>query len=637
MTGDGLPAFLSGRLDLLLFGGKGGVGKTTCATAAAVHVARQGTRPVRLLSTDPAHSVRDSLQADETGSLPAALSVEEFDAEAALERFREAHRETLRAIVSHGTLFDEEDVQRLLELAMPGMDEVMAFLRLADHLEESPGESSSAGELLIVDTAPTGHTLRLLETPGQFARWVGFLDTLLEKHRAMREVFAGRREPDELDRFVDRLHARTDRVRSLLRDPARCRFVVVTQAEPLILTETRQLLRTLRERSLPVADGVVNRWGRRTASASTLRDALASPAVDWWTLPDADREVQGLDRLSGLWTSARPLSLGEEERGDEPPRRVEEPPQVDAPIERPSPRLLLVAGKGGVGKTTLACATALHRARERAASGETVLLLSTDPAHSLATALQADLGNEPVEVARGLEAVEIDAAARFEQLRDDYAAEVRQFFREAGGANVDLPFDRPVAEGLMDLAPPGVDEVMGWTVAMEFLEDNRYDACVLDTAPTGHFVRLLEMPGVFRTWIQTFFRILRKYRRVLRLPDLTDRLVRLSKQVKAFQSLTASGDGAILGVTIPTAMAAAEMTDLRAAAHEHDVRLSALIVNRTAPPSAPAQRRDDEAAVLQTYRTTFPNTPLATVTDARPPLGVDALQALGDRVFGDGG
>lgn len=618
------PSFLNADLDWILFGGKGGVGKTTCAAATALHRARHGTAPVHLLSTDPAHSIRDSLgERDRSAAddLPASLHVQEFDAERALAAFRDEHRTTLHEIVAHGTLFDDEDIGRLLDLGLPGMDEVMAFLHLADLLDD-PGAGT-----VVVDTAPTGHTLRLLDAPAVFESWLAVLDAMLDKHRTLRATFGGAEGPDALDRFLDDMQGRADRVLSTLRDAARCSFVIVTRPEPLALAETDRLWADLQERSVPVSTVVANQypWADDAPDASAPAAAdLRLAAERWgevslWALPTYDEEVRHPARLERLWADAAPLdrSVPPEPRDDEPL----EPPAVLRSVPSPDERLLLFAGKGGVGKTTLACATALHLA----SSSISVLLLSTDPAHSLATALDTALGDTPTAVVPGLKAMEVDAAARFEALRDAYVEEVRQFFREHTGAGVDLPYDRPVMEGLLDLAPPGVDEVMGWTAALDAL-DGEFDVCVLDAAPTGHFVRLLEMPRLFEEWLQAFFRILRKYCEVVRLPRLADRLVGLSKQTKALRRmLEVDRTGAVYGVTLPTQMAQAETKDLCAAAARLGVSVPVLVVNRVARGAA------DE--VLADYARWGADRTLGAVAEGAPPQGVAALNALGDALY----
>ena len=153
-----MPSFLEDSgLRLLFFGGKGGVGKTTCAAAAALHYASRSPQGSYLLvSTDPAHSLADSLGDFQP---PHNLKVLEFNAQNSLDTFKARHRSKFAEIAARGTFLDEEDIRRLLDLSLPGLDELMALLSIAGWAE------SQAYDLIVVDTAPTGHTLRLLTTP----------------------------------------------------------------------------------------------------------------------------------------------------------------------------------------------------------------------------------------------------------------------------------------------------------------------------------------------------------------------------------------------------------------------------------------------------------------------------------------
>src|SRR5208337_165493 len=126
--------------------------------------------------------------------------------------------------------------------------------------------------------------------------------------------------------------------------------------------------------------------------------------------------------------------------------------RVEAGIEWPPPQatLLLFAGKGGVGKTTLACATALHLAQDRA--GKKVLLFSTGPAHSLSSCLGTPIGPRPKLVFTGVEAMEIDSESEFRALKKQYAGDMQKFL-ESISSNFDLTFDRAVLERILDLPP----------------------------------------------------------------------------------------------------------------------------------------------------------------------------------------
>jgi anion-transporting ArsA/GET3 family ATPase len=169
MGAKGVLTFLEDPpLRLLLFGGKGGVGKTTGATAAALRYARRSPPGSFLLvSTDPAHSLTDSL-----GDFhpPPNLKVLGFNAQESLETFKARHRGKFAEIAARGTFLDEEGIRRILDLSLPGMDELMALLLIARWAKRR------AYDLIVVDTAPPGHTLRLLTTPELIRNWLLFLN-----------------------------------------------------------------------------------------------------------------------------------------------------------------------------------------------------------------------------------------------------------------------------------------------------------------------------------------------------------------------------------------------------------------------------------------------------------------------------
>ena len=188
-------------LKLLMFGGKGGVGKTTCSASTAVYLARKYPgRKVLVMSTDPAHSLADSLDCP-LGSV--ARPVEgmgnlwglEVDAQELMDDYKEKHHRAMRKIAQRGTLLGDRDINRILELILPGLDEMMAVILIADILRER------VFDLIIMDTAPTGHTLRLLALPAKMRRWGEVLDLMQKKHRYISKVFTGWYRRDEADVF----------------------------------------------------------------------------------------------------------------------------------------------------------------------------------------------------------------------------------------------------------------------------------------------------------------------------------------------------------------------------------------------------------------------------------------------------
>jgi arsenite/tail-anchored protein-transporting ATPase len=268
------------------FGGKGGVGKTTAASATALFLLNKlkqtpklkhspststksnpgtaGVSPapsILLFSTDPAHSLSDSLGVKVGNRLVkvaehkgAKLIAYEMDAALALERFREAHGKVLAEIAERGTLLDEEDINELLNLSLPGLDEVMSLFELSELDREG------AYAHIVIDTAPSGHTSRLLRLPEVFTRMVHALDRMGEKHRYMVQHFARRRVvADEVDLFLQDLTARIQSVRNLLYDPEQTNFTLVTIPEAMSVRETERYLTLLREQHVPVTDLIVNR------------------------------------------------------------------------------------------------------------------------------------------------------------------------------------------------------------------------------------------------------------------------------------------------------------------------------------------------------------------------------------------
>jgi arsenite-transporting ATPase len=152
------------------------------------------------------------------------------------------------------------------------------------------------------------------------------------------------------------------------------------------------------------------------------------------------------------------------------------------------PRTILYTGKGGVGKTSVAAATA----RRIAATGQRTLVLSTDPAHSLADALQTEIGGEPTKVAKKLHAQQVLAQ---DQLEHHWSA-VSEWL---GGLLMERGVDRIAAEELT--VPPGGDELFSLLVLKAHVESGRWDAIVVDCAPTGETLRLLSFPDAARWWL----------------------------------------------------------------------------------------------------------------------------------------
>jgi len=632
------PAFLADTgLNLLLFGGKGGVGKTSCAAATALKLAEAAPQSAFLLiSTDPAPSLADSLAG---WTPPPNLQVVELNAQACLAAFKRQHGPKLHAIASRGTFLDHGDINSFLELSLPGLDEVMASLEIAARA------AAQRWQTIVVDTAPAGHTLRMLAMPALLRNWLGALDALLAKHRYMRRLYSGAANHDDIDAFLEKLAGSVKEMEALLRDSRRSRFVPVMLAEEMSLSETRSLLAELKRAQVPVEDIVVNRLlpegdcprcaEGRVQQSRILSELLSSRDLSpyaWWGVPLYPKEVCGVESLKGFWKGLTRLTR--------PPVCPETTVPangswVETAVRPPGGEsLLLFAGKGGVGKTTLACATSLRLAHDSPA--REVLLFSTDPAHSLAGCLGVPVGPVPRRICPGLTALEIDAQAEFRALKQLYGRELRSFLRSLL-PEMDLAFDRESMERIVDLSPPGLDEVMALIRAMDLFGQDRYSILVLDCAPTGHLIRLLETPELVDRWLRAFFSLFLKYNQIFRLPKVSQRLVEMSKAIKHLRALlTDPARCALYGVAILTNMAFEETKDLLAACQRMRVNVPLLFLNLATPPCDCPLRcalRRQESVIKQKFRRALPNTAQVVVERHGEPRGLAPLGQLGQALY----
>jgi arsenite-transporting ATPase len=262
------------------------VGKTTCSAAVALALAeRRPESRVLLISTDPAHSVADALEVplgDDERAVPGAppgLRARELDAGRAFAAWRDRNRDRVGETAEAFTQ-DGGGVQDLLDLTPPGIDELIAVSSLLDAVFGTEG-AEPAYDLVVVDTAPTGHALRLLEMPELALSWDHYLLSLLLKYREAVGLGDLAAELVELSRSLKRLEA-------LLRDPARSRFVAVTRAAELPRRETVRLLRSLGHLEIAVPAVVLNalppagcaRCGGSAEAAGALRKDLQGLGLD---------------------------------------------------------------------------------------------------------------------------------------------------------------------------------------------------------------------------------------------------------------------------------------------------------------------------------------------------------------------
>ena len=266
-----------------------------------------------VVSTDPAPSLGDAF-ARPLGPEPRKLQVRrgalyavEIDAPSALARWLESRRAVLERIAIRGTWLDKEDVSTLLRLSLPGIDELAALLEIARLA------AAGAYDLIVVDTAPTGHTLRMLATPETLLGMAGVFDRMQAKHRVVVEALRGRWRPDAEDALVTEIDHEARRLAALLRDPERVRFSWVTLPEPMAIDETADAAAALAAAGITLSDIIVNRmtplperpcsWcgSRRVVEAASLKAARSRlPEVPLIPIAARDAEPRGMRALAGL-------------------------------------------------------------------------------------------------------------------------------------------------------------------------------------------------------------------------------------------------------------------------------------------------------------------------------------------------
>jgi arsenite-transporting ATPase len=325
------PGVSTGTAEYVLYGGKGGVGKTTMAAATGLASANEGTATL-VVSTDPAHSLSDTLGVD-VPSRPTKLREDsplwavEIDPDDALSQAGMFGQDGgfaggLDQLLG-GTAGESGDDAAM----MPGADEAAAMQLLLQYMDDDRFDR------VVVDTAPTGHTLRLLELPEVLDSMVGRFMQLRERFGGMMDglkgMFGGEgQDPEEGMGDLDAVKERVERLRSVLRDPTRTDFRVVLIPEEMSVLESERLVERLDEFGVPVGTVVVNRVMEPLADVADVpTEAFVSPNHEdcefcsrrWEVQQRALADAQELFR--GPEVKRVPL-LAEEVRGEQPLRVV---------------------------------------------------------------------------------------------------------------------------------------------------------------------------------------------------------------------------------------------------------------------------------------------------------------------------
>jgi arsenite-transporting ATPase len=265
--------------------------------------------------------------------------------------------------------------------------------------------------------------------------------------------------------------------------------------------------------------------------------------------------------------------------------RASEWPKLSAPLS-------LTIGKGGVGKTTISAALAYHARKAQRAQ---VVICSTDPAPSLDDVFQAPIGDTPRPVMgdRRLKAMEIDSVAGFRAWSDELKGKLNSAFgSDKGGLHVDLSFDRDIIHALLDIVPPGVDEILAIFRILDLLETAPEGArVVIDMAPTGHSLELLRMPDRMLLWSRLLLKSLAPHRTLPLAQDLAVEIAAVSQRVRELALILKSRARSQVWVAMLAEPLPDRETQRLLAALEHmGAPLGGLFVNRVIFDSTSCRR-----------------------------------------------
>ncbi|HEV7521716.1 MAG TPA: ArsA family ATPase [Candidatus Angelobacter sp.] len=573
--------------------GKGGVGKTTMSCALALHLAARHPRQSTLLmSTDPAHSLADMLEVKDRGGLhrltaaKGKLSVWQIDSEREFKKFLEGNREGILNIVENGTFFNREEIAPLLDTTLPGMSEVAGLLALRDMLE------SGEHDHIIVDTAPFGHTLRLFELPGHFQRFLNFLEVASSRDDLLARRFGGRTS-SPTHGFLKKWQETVRQVKEAF-SSEQAEVLLVTSPESFSLNEAVRCVDALKESAPEMRLGAIalNRVVRSAENCKRCRARVlqGKKAVLFLKqkFPRVPRLI-GIDPGNPLLGAKQLQRFGDTVFAGGRPNLAAPPPKlsrqklkfVRTKWPTAKTRLSFTLGKGGVGKTTVTAALAFH---SRSLNKDVhVTVCSTDPAPSLDDIFQKPIGDKMVSVLgdSGLRAMEMDAVFEFRR----WAARIKKQLSagtsmESGGLHVDLTFEKEVFAALMDVVPPGVDEVFAIFRILDLLEAKQ-DSVFIDMAPTGHALELLRMPDRILLWSRLLLKSLAAHRTLALAQDVAVELAGLGQRVrKLLELMRDPKQSRAWAVMLPEPVPDRQTQRLLAAIKDLGVQVDSLFVNR---------------------------------------------------------
>jgi arsenite-transporting ATPase len=481
----------SGDTEFVFFSGKGGVGKSTVSCATATWLADNDYNTL-LVTTDPAPNLSDIFgqqighEVTEIQDID-NLSAIEIDPDVAAEEYRQETIEPMRE------LLDDEQISAVEEqLNSPCVDEIAAFDNFVDFMD------SPEYDVVVFDTAPTGHTIRLMELPSD---WNAELEkggsTCIGPAASMEE------RKKDYERAID-----------TLQDSEKTSFAFVGKPEDSSVDEINRSASDLAELGIESQLLIINGYlpesvcedpffeGKREDEQAVIERAKAEFDADAMaTYPLQPGEIAGLDLLADV---GGVLYDGDEATVDVgSATNVDTEASVDfdsltdpeAVAEKLQPvdgetRYLFFTGKGGVGKSTIAATSATKLAE----AGYETLVVTTDPAAHLEDIFGEPVGHEPTSVSQAnLDAARIDQEKALEEYRQQVLDHVTEMYEDKEETEIDV--EAAIANVEEELESPCAEEMAALEKFVAYFEEDGYDIVVFDTAPTGHTLRLLELPS----------------------------------------------------------------------------------------------------------------------------------------------
>ena len=468
----------------LFFSGKGGVGKTTMACATAVHYANEG-KITLIVTTDPASNLADVFETEIGHKITPLLNNlwgMEIDPDKATEEYRESILSPMRAVMPQSVMVVLEE-----QFNSPCTTEIASFDRFVDFMVAEKEGKGEKYDVVIFDTAPTGHTIRLLELPVDWSKHIE------ESAKGEGNTCIGPVAS------IQKNKVRYDEATRLLGDAERTTFVFVLQPEETSVYETKRSSKELKEIGVKNIELVINGIlpgevcdhpffkSRYEMHQKYIKIIESDFPVKIRKMYQRDGEIKGIERLLNIEkdlfanSGKQSYSIG----NDEITKAVFNNFTADSIDEIIKPngktKSIFFTGKGGVGKTVISVATAYKFASE----GYKTLLLTTDPASHIGEVLEQHINDkiQKVEGVANLWSVIVDQEKATEEYKQRIIEESKSKYSE----------DMMIAIK-EELESPCTEEMAAFDKFMAYVESDDYDFVVFDTAPTGHTLRLLELP-----------------------------------------------------------------------------------------------------------------------------------------------